>query len=138
MVMPDSWMDDQIAARRSIGKILGGRFSQLPQRVEKLMGWPPSRHRFTLRLPEGLVVWFECWCNSDAVIEAKRAEVRVLSQRGFRSAFLTTNFSTRCVGDRRPLLLAPPESEVDFDQIAQRLVEANFVGVRMPELTATV
>jgi hypothetical protein len=133
MTMPDSWMDDQIAARRSIAKILGGRLTQLPQRVENLLGWPPSRHGFALRLPEGLVIWYEAWCNFPAVRVAKRAEAQLLAQRGFRSAFLTTDFSTRCVGDRQPLLLAPPESDVDFDDIALRLNAAGFVGVKLPQ-----
>lgn len=138
MTMPESWFDDQAAKRKLVAKILGGRRATLPERVRERLGWPPSGHGFYLRLPDGLLLWLEVWCNHDGVIEAKRREAEALTARGFRAAFLTTNFSTRAVGYRRPLLLAPPDSDVDFDQIAQRLVEANFVGVRMPEPTTTV
>ena len=135
--MTENWFDEQFAARRTIARNLGGRLTRLPERLHSEIGWMPSRHFFAVRLPEGLLVWIEVWCNTNAARQAKRDEARVLGQRGFRSAFLPTNFSTRCIGDRQPMLLAPLDSDVDFDQIAQRLVDANFVGVRMPELTAT-
>lgn len=135
MAMPESWMDDQFAARRKIAKLLGGRLSPLPQRINSLIGWPPSRHSFTIRLPEGMLIWYECWCNNPGVIEAKNIEARALSVRGFRSAFLNTQFSTRCVGLRRPFLLAPPESEVDFNQIVQKLIDSGFEGIKEPGTT---
>jgi hypothetical protein len=138
VTMPDSWFYEQIAAKKTVAKIMGGRRATVPERVRERLGWPPSGHGFDLRLPEGLLLWFEVWCNHDGVIEAKRREAEALVRRGFRCAFLPTTFSTRCIGLRRPLLVTPLDSAVDFDQIAQRLVESNYVGVRMPELTATV
>jgi len=115
--------------KKQVIDILGARRANtLPESVGRQMTALPSRWSFYFRLPEGLVLWFECWCNNEGVIKQKREEAKMYAQKGFRAAFLDTQFSTRKVGDRRPLILIPPNSKVDIAVIVQKLLEANYQG----------
>lgn len=114
-------VEEAHARRRHFARALGGRLTELPEYVYRRLGPRPSRHYFALRLPEGLLVWFECWCDHASVIEAKRQEAQLLAGQGFRVAFLHTTFSTRWAGERRPLLVAPPNSAVNFKRVAETL-----------------
>lgn len=120
--------DDRYYIKQVI-QILGARRAKiLPEAIRRQITTSPSRWSFYFRLPEGLVLWFECWCNHEGVINSKREEAKMYAQKGFRAAFLDTQFSTRKIGDRRPLLLIPPNSKVDIAVIVQKLLEANYQG----------
>ncbi len=114
-------VEEAHARKRHFAHALGGRLTQIPERVHRRMGAWPSRHYFVLRLPEGLLVWFECWCNDEGVIEEMRRQAQDLTRQGFRCAFLDTRLSTRWIGMRRPMLVAAPNSYVSFDRISERL-----------------
>jgi hypothetical protein len=120
--------DDRYYIKQVI-QILGARRANtLPESIGRQITTRLSKWYFYFRLPEGLVLWFECWCNHEGVINSKREEAKIYAQKGFRAAFLDTQFSTRKVGDRRPLILIPPNSKVDIAVIVQKLLEANYQG----------
>ncbi len=114
-------VEETQARRRDFARALGGRNTQIPEYIAKQIGaWPSGRY-FALRLPEGLLVWFECWCDHEGVIEAKRQEAERIASRGFRVAFLPTTFSTYWIGERRPLLVTLLNNNVNFEIVAERL-----------------
>ena len=119
---------DYYYIKKVIGILGARRAKTLPESVGRQMTVLPSKWWFYFRLPEGLVLWFECWCDHEGVIKAKKEEAELYVQKGFRAAFLDTQFSTRKVGDRRPLLLIPPNSKVEIAVIVQKLLEANYQG----------
>lgn len=114
-------VDEARTRRRHFARTLGGRLTQIPEYVYRRLSPWPSRHYFAVRLPEGLLVCFECWCSNDGVIDDMRRQAQVLAGQGFRCAFLDTHLSTRWIGFRRLLLVAPPNSAIDFDRVAECL-----------------
>jgi hypothetical protein len=121
MTMRPFTVEEARARRRHFARALGGRDAQIPEYIAKQLGAWPSRHYFALRLPEGLLIWFECWCNHEGVIEAKRQEAKVIASRGFRVAFISTTFSTNWVGERRPLLVTLLDNTLNFENVVERL-----------------
>lgn len=112
------------AIHRWIAQTLAGRIGHLPSSIAvdiQRLGLP-SRHWQVFRLPDGLLIWFECWCNNDRARAAAREWAEYAVSHGYRCAFLHSNLSYRWPKERRPLLVAPPSSEVDFDNVARRLM----------------
>jgi hypothetical protein len=84
-----------------------------------------SRHVWAGRTADGSFCVAEVWVQPfDVRIEAMRS----LRALGWRVAFLPTRFSTRAVGERQPVILVPPGSDVDPKAIHAALEAANFEG----------
>ena len=113
--------DESHSLRLHFARALGGRLTVTPEYIKRKINRRISRHSFSLRLPQGLVIWYECWCDNESVIEAMRESASFLANEGFTVTFLKTCFSTRWVGKRQPLLVVPPKSTVDFDHVVERL-----------------
>ena len=111
-----------------VRRALQARVAQLPGHIAKQLTDPPSRHWFAFRTAAGLALWYECWCDSPAVIQNKNEQAKQYVRQGFAAAFMDTRFSTRCAGKRRPLILVPPSSQVDIKALLQKLVGAKFQG----------
>jgi hypothetical protein len=116
--------DQQAAMKTWIARTLAGRQTCLPTQTRTdlaLLGPLPSRHWTAFRLPEGLLIWFECWCDNEEVVQFTREWALRAAAHGYRCAFLDTRLSYRWPSQRRPLLVAPPESNVDFDRVSSAL-----------------
>lgn len=116
-------------SKKQVLKIVGGRNASTPEWLHKTLGrWPTCAHAWPLRVPDGLITWYEVWCNNESVIHAMNTEAAEIAARGNRCAFLPTRFSVRDVGNRRPLLVVPYDSKVDLKRIALLLDEAGYIG----------
>jgi hypothetical protein len=119
-------------------RIIGGRQCLIPEYLRRRMGVALSgaglsKHFFSFRFAGQLVVWFEVWCNNEGVIADKNKRALEVAALGFRVAFLPTYLTVRDVGQRRPCLVTPIESNLDLKLIARRLETAGYVGPNMEQ-----
>lgn len=123
---------------KEVMHILGGRRTQIPryinERAPVLFNTSHlSRHSFTFRVDGTLIGWFEVWCDHEAVIAYKNTVALEIARLGFGVCFLSTRFSVRDVGKRRPCLVTPIESGADLQEIQRQLEVAGYTGPKIEE-----
>lgn len=119
------------ALRKLYARALGGRLTLIPEYIGRRITVVPSRHRYAIRTPLGLLICFECWANPSAT-ELVREAAQILIEAGFRCALLDARLSTKWVGERRPFLLAPWNSAVNLEQVAERWMEVRTENLGTP------
>jgi hypothetical protein len=124
-----SWLERQVIAKRQFRRAIGARAARWPE----IPIGPLSGHGFASLTKKGLILIEEVWCDNSSVIENMRAKMRHLIKLGFRCAELPTQFSTRDIGRRRPVIIIPPGSDVDPQEIYEQPVAVNFKGVKFEE-----
>ena len=119
--------------RESIKLVLstvGARKCKIPEHIFHRINssFALSRHYFSFRVRGEVVVWFEVWCNNEGVISHIDDHARKVAAKGFKVLFLPTQFSVRDVGQRRPCLITPIETQRQLKRIAELLVTSRSNG----------
>lgn len=125
----DAWYRQTEVAKREVLRTVGARL--VCEHVEAVdracMRF--GRHWFVGRTKDGVFGFSETWCDSAGVIQDLAQVASELRRQGYRVAFLPTAMSTWCIGERRPVIVVPPGSNVDPRALAERLAKSGFQGV---------
>jgi hypothetical protein len=123
------WFGRQVDARKRFMRAVGARIDRgsLAYSLAPVNGLIAtlSRHFWAGRTAAGSFCVSEVWASP---FEVRIAAMRSLRALGWRVALLPTRFSTRAVGERQPVVLVPPGSDVDPKVIHSALEAANFEG----------
>jgi hypothetical protein len=91
--------------------------------------WQPLvDHALWARTRDGAFMVSEAWCNNDSVRAAVAHQAKELIRRGWRVAVLPSRYSTRWTGNRQPVVLVPPFSNVDPDTLFAALKASDYRG----------
>jgi hypothetical protein len=131
------WSESSAAARAEIMRLVGARRAPEPVTIRACPRYgalgPLLDHSFCGRTSDGVFIIGETWCIGWGAGGSYFAIARQAVKLGFKISPLPTAFSTRWVGERRPVVIVPPGSDVEPQVIYAALVEGNFKGVHTYE-----
>lgn len=128
----DHWYRQTEVAKREFLRVVGARLvrdyiEMLDRACAKFLGrW------FLGRTKDGVFGIGESWCDYASATQGMARIAFELRRQGYRVAFLPTAQSTWCIGERRPVIVVPPGSDVDPRALAERLAKSGFQGVEGP------
>lgn len=128
-----AWSARSDAARTVMLRLVGARRASEPVAFQQDPRYSALGllldHSFCGRTPDGVFIIGETWCRGWDAGGSYFSIAREATTLGFKISLLPTSFSTRAAGERRPVVIVPPGSDVDPRAIYDALVAGSFKGV---------